>query len=167
MQTLIIICFFEKKIFLRFCLCIFESGTVKSDCPVQIFRKIMKYLKIFSGDIKKKLWKWPVNWSFSELFYLFFCPPPPTLNLKKNPVNQLIKNSGLIRKKSSCNRANINRFQQYPNCFMPPDIILGIIENYYSLSQPKRMLWVLKRTVSMRWFFWATENTCWNWLLRK
>ena len=24
----------------------FESDTVKSDCPVQIFRKIMKYLKI-------------------------------------------------------------------------------------------------------------------------
>ena len=44
-QTQIIICFFEKNnIFLRFCL--FESGTVKSDCPVQIFRKMMKYLKI-------------------------------------------------------------------------------------------------------------------------
>ena len=39
--TLNIICFVEKKndIFLRFCLCIFESDTVKSDCPVQIFRK--------------------------------------------------------------------------------------------------------------------------------
>ena len=58
-----------KKIiyFLRFCLCIFESDTVKSDCPVQIFRKMMKYIKIkyrllvyltsftvFSRDIKKK-----------------------------------------------------------------------------------------------------------------
>ena len=31
---------------MRFCLCIFESDTVKSDCPVQIFRKMMKYLKI-------------------------------------------------------------------------------------------------------------------------
>ena len=53
--------------FLRFCLCIFESDTVKSDCPVQIFRKMMKYIKIkyrllvyltsftvFSGYIKKK-----------------------------------------------------------------------------------------------------------------
>ena len=51
---------------LRFCLCICESDTVKSDCPMHIFRKIMKYLKIFyrllvyftsctvcSGDIKK------------------------------------------------------------------------------------------------------------------
>ena len=47
--------------------------------------------------MKKKLWKWPVHWSFSELFYLFFFvpppppPPPPTLKLKKIPVNQLIK----------------------------------------------------------------------------
>ena len=54
----------KKILFLRFCLCIFESDTVKSDCPVQMFRKMMKYLKIyhtsftvfFSGDIyiKKK-----------------------------------------------------------------------------------------------------------------
>ena len=39
LPTLNIICFVEKNdIFLRFCLCIFESGTVKSDCPVQSFR---------------------------------------------------------------------------------------------------------------------------------
>ena len=80
-----------------FCLCIFESDTFKIDCPAQIFRKMMKYLKIqyrllvyltsftvfFSGDIKKKiwkelwkekLWKWPVNWSFSE----FLFRPPDT-----------------------------------------------------------------------------------------
>ena len=39
--TLNIICFVEKiNIFLRFCLCIFVSDTVKSDCPAQIFRKI-------------------------------------------------------------------------------------------------------------------------------
>ena len=31
---------------MRFCLSIFESDTVKSDCPVQIFRKMIKYLKI-------------------------------------------------------------------------------------------------------------------------
>ena len=36
----------EKNFFFRFCLCIFESDTVKSDCPVMIFRKMMKYLKI-------------------------------------------------------------------------------------------------------------------------
>ena len=43
--TLNIICFVEKNhIFLSFCLCIFESDTVKSDCP--FFRKIMKDLKI-------------------------------------------------------------------------------------------------------------------------
>ena len=33
----------ENKIFLWFCLCIFESDTVASDCPM---RKIRKYLKI-------------------------------------------------------------------------------------------------------------------------
>ena len=45
--TLNIICFVEKNnIFLRFILCIFESDTVKSECPVQIFRKMIKYLKI-------------------------------------------------------------------------------------------------------------------------
>ena len=39
-------------------MCIFESDTVKSDCPVQIFRKMMKYLKItllvFLEILKKK-----------------------------------------------------------------------------------------------------------------
>ena len=30
-----------------FCLCIFESDTVKSDCPVQNFRKMMNCLKIY------------------------------------------------------------------------------------------------------------------------
>ena len=36
----------KNNIFLRFCLCIFEIDTVKTECPVQIFRKMMKYLKI-------------------------------------------------------------------------------------------------------------------------
>ena len=45
--TVDIICLVEKNnIFLRFCLCIIESDTVKSDCPVQIFREMMKYIKI-------------------------------------------------------------------------------------------------------------------------
>ena len=45
--TLNIICFVEKNdIFLRFCLCNFERDTIKKDCPVQIFRKMIKYLKI-------------------------------------------------------------------------------------------------------------------------
>ena len=52
---------------------------------MQIFRKIMNYLKIeydcwftllvllFDLETlrKKKLWKWLVNWSFSELLFLF------------------------------------------------------------------------------------------------
>ena len=43
---------------------------------------------------KKKLWKWPVNWSFSELFYFFYFVPP-TLNLKKNSRKSTNKkNSG-------------------------------------------------------------------------
>ena len=46
----------------------FESDTVKSDCPVQIFRKMMKYLKIFSGDTKK---------SSENDQSTFFIPPPP------------------------------------------------------------------------------------------
>ena len=33
LPNLNIICFVEKKIFLRFCLCIFESTNVKSACP--------------------------------------------------------------------------------------------------------------------------------------
>ena len=28
----------------------------------------------------------------------------------------------------------------------------------FLISQPKHMLWVLKITVSMRWFFWASET---------
>ena len=44
--TLNVICFVEKNyIFLRFCLCIFESDTVKSDCPMQENYEIFKDLK--------------------------------------------------------------------------------------------------------------------------
>ena len=52
---------------MRFCLCIFESDTVKSDCPVQIFRKMDEIFEdliqtvdlpitsfTVSGGIKKK-----------------------------------------------------------------------------------------------------------------
>ena len=94
MPTLNINCFVEKKIiFLRFCLCIFESDTVKSDCPVQIFRKMIKYLKITllvlleivkkrkkkkSSEKKKK--KSSENdqstGHFQRFFYLFFFIPP-------------------------------------------------------------------------------------------
>ena len=54
-------------------------------------------LTVFSGDLKKKkgsekkkkkkkkLWKWPVNWSFSELFYSFFFRPPDPRSEKKIP----------------------------------------------------------------------------------
>ena len=46
--TLSIICFVEKNnYFLRVCLFFFESDTVKSDCPIQIFRKMKKIFKDF------------------------------------------------------------------------------------------------------------------------
>ena len=63
--TLNIICYLGKNnIFLRFCLCIFESDTVKSDCPVQMIKylkiqyRLLVYLTsftVFSGDTKKNL----------------------------------------------------------------------------------------------------------------
>ena len=48
---------------MKFCLCIFESDTVKSDCPVQIFRKMDEIFKdymyltsftVFLEILKKK-----------------------------------------------------------------------------------------------------------------
>ena len=82
----------EKKYIFRFCLCIFERETVKIDCPVQIFRKMMKYLKIkcrlltrftvYTGDIKIKRKKRTAGKKALKL----------TSQLKKKtPVNQLIE----------------------------------------------------------------------------
>ena len=31
-------------------------------------------------------------------------------------------------------------------------------KNNFLISQPKHILWVLKRTISMRWFFWAPKT---------
>ena len=83
---------------MRFCLCIFESDTVKSDCPVQIFRKMIKHLKIkyrllvchtsftvFSGDIKKSFendqlnghLNDQLNGHFQSFFIYFFSFPRP------------------------------------------------------------------------------------------
>ena len=42
----------------------------------------------------------------------------------------------------------------------------GLPEIIFLISQPKHMLWVLKRTVSMRRFFQAPK-TCLNWWVRK
>ena len=77
--------------FLRFCLCFFESETVKTDCPVQIFRKMLKYLKIyyrllfyltcftvFLEILKKSSENDQLTGHFSELFYfIFFRPHDP------------------------------------------------------------------------------------------
>ena len=47
----------------------------------------------------------------------------------------------------------------------PKSVYLKII---FLISQPKHMLWVLKRTVSMRRFFWAPKtHVCLNWWIRK
>ena len=39
---------------------------------------------------------------------------------------------------------------------------IRVTENYFLISQPKHMLWVLKRTVYMRGFKLSTQNTCLN-----
>ena len=62
-------------------MCIFESDTVKSECHVQIFRKMMKYLKIkyrllvylTSFTVFSGRYLMTNDWSFSELF---LSPPP-------------------------------------------------------------------------------------------
>ena len=41
----------------------------------------------------------------------------------------------------------------------PPDkSVLQYWKIIFAISQPKHMLWVLKRTISMRWFFWAPKT---------
>ena len=71
----------------------FDGDTVKSDCPIQIFRKMIKYLQTVglpttsftvSGDIYKKaenLKKSSGNdqltGPFQSFFILFFFRPPP------------------------------------------------------------------------------------------
>ena len=77
--------------------------TLLSDCPVQIFREMMKYLKIyltsftvFMEILKKK--KSSENdqstGHFQSFLIYFFGPHDP--RSEKNPVNQLIKKPGLI-----------------------------------------------------------------------
>ena len=123
----LLILFVSLKKNLRFCLFIFESETGKIDCPVQIFRKMLTYLKIYyillfyltcftvfleiinkknkkkkekKRKKKNKLWKWTVNWSFSELFYFIYFSSPDPKSEKKTPVNQLRKKSGLMHQNS-------------------------------------------------------------------
>ena len=44
----------------------------------------------------------------------------------------------------------------------PPDRSVSL-KNNFLISEPKYMLWVLKRTISMRWFFWAPKTDVANW----
>ena len=86
---------------MRFCLCIFESDTVKSDCPVQIlendkiFRKIntdgwcalITSFTVFSGDIKNKNKKSSENDQLTghfQSFFIYFLSHPLTLNLEQD-----------------------------------------------------------------------------------
>ena len=101
----------------------FESDTVKTDCPVQIFRKMIKYLEIkyrlfvnltsllFFMEIKKKSSEKEkkkkkkkssendqLTGHFQSFFFLFFSSP--TIKSENCfPVNQLIKKSGLTTQK--------------------------------------------------------------------
>ena len=71
-------------------MCIFESDTVKSDCPVQIFRKIMTFFKdlIQTVDIitrKKPSENDKLNGNFQSCF-CFFRPPDPKSEKKNPPI---------------------------------------------------------------------------------
>ena len=79
---------------MRFCLCIFESNTVKSDCPEndKIFKDLTQTVGFpVSGDIKKKALKISkkkkkkkkssendqLTGHFQSIFIYFFCPSDP------------------------------------------------------------------------------------------
>ena len=87
---------------MRFCLCIFESDTVKSDCSVQIFRKNDEIFKdliqtvgiyftsftvFFSGDIKKSSEKKNLKITSQLVIFraFFFFRPPNPKSEKKIP----------------------------------------------------------------------------------
>ena len=80
---------------MRFRLCIFESDTVKSDCPVKIFRKMIKYSKIqyrllvclICLDIKKKK-KSSENDQLTghfQSFFIYFISSPNPKSEKQLP----------------------------------------------------------------------------------
>ena len=48
------------------------------------------------------------------------------------------------------------------NSYTRPLVKSGKQKNNFLISQPKHMLWVLKRTVSMRRFFWAPKTFAYN-----
>ena len=103
---------------MRFCLCIFESDTVKNDCPVQILRKrdLIQTVGLpitsftISGDIikKKKLKKKKKKSSendqltghFQSFFILFFFIRT-TINLKKNSRKSTNKKILALSKKNT------------------------------------------------------------------
>ena len=70
-------------------------------------------LTVSSGDIKKKLWKWPVN-------CFFFHPPPSTLNLILFPRNSTNKISWPYqqRTKVTSRRGRFNELQEINQHFL-------------------------------------------------
>ena len=89
--------YFDQGIFLTIADRIrIHNDTFESDCPVQILRKMMRYLKIeylYSTSFFWSLKKVQKMTSQLVIFRVFvFSSPSPTLNLKINLVNQLIKN---------------------------------------------------------------------------
>ena len=90
---------------MRFCLCIFDSDTVKSDCHVQIFRKMMKYLKITilvllffwryqRKNKKKKSSEYDQSTGHFQSFFVYFFRPPE-LRSEKNSRKSTNKKTGL------------------------------------------------------------------------
>ena len=54
-------------------------------------------------------------------------------------------------------------FVMFSDTFVPvfrPPVKGGELKNMFLISQPNHMLWVFKRTVSLRRFFLSTTNTC-------
>ena len=88
--TLIIIIFFffEKKIG-SVCLFIFESDKVLLKVIV-LYRLLVYFLGLTvcsESEEEKKIWKWPVSWSFSEFFFPFFPSPYPKPEKKIPYIN--------------------------------------------------------------------------------
>ena len=73
------------------------------------------------------------------------------LNFCGNPDLYILLESGSID--YSCSFCKIKHlYVQYPFSFCMP-LVECVAKNNFLIPQSKHMLWVLKRTVSMRWFF--------------
>ena len=71
--------------------------------------------------------------------------------LKKNHLNEMVH----LSTQNLCLNSLIRKYSQFhaKNGMYQAARYECVTENYFLISQPKHMLWVLQRTVSMRWFF--------------